>query len=38
MAVSQPFCLLGTGVMSAFSIFNGAVLRFFQIGKRVLEE
>src|SRR5258708_28959629 len=25
IAVSQPFCSSGTGVMSAFSIFNGAV-------------
>src|SRR5882724_12124172 len=24
-AVSQPFCVEGTGVMSAFSIFSGAV-------------
>src|ERR1035441_7824463 len=24
IAVSQPFCSSGTGVMSAFSIFNGA--------------
>src|SRR5271170_8090088 len=25
MATSQPLCSLGTGVMSAFSIFNGAL-------------
>ena len=38
MAVSQPFCSDGTVLMSAFSIFSGAVGCGVQIGKRILEK
>src|SRR5260221_10436723 len=33
MAVSQPFCAEGTGVMSAFSIFSGAVRAASRLAK-----
>ena len=37
-AVIQPFCVLGTGVIKALSIFSGAVLRRRETSKGIFEE